>query len=120
MEEDKPYQCSRCGELRLYRSRPRRLSDRFLRSVLRLKPYRCHDCDEREWWFGTPPDAVRIARPFKVQYVDDTPGLSLGEQVRWRQRRRLLGVIAVVVFSALATGIMLGRCQHAPPPQIQE
>jgi hypothetical protein len=95
-------------------------SDRILRNVFRLKPYRCHDCDEREWWFGTPSPPTKVVRPFKVEYVDDTPGLSLGEQVRWRRRKRVLNVIALVVLSGLATGVMLGRCQHAPAPQVQE
>jgi hypothetical protein len=45
----KPFQCTDCGSLEGYRSRPRNVVEKYILPVLGLRPVRCSDCFRRSY-----------------------------------------------------------------------
>jgi hypothetical protein len=45
----KPFQCVDCGSVEGYRSRPRNVVEKYILSVLGLRPVRCSDCFRRSY-----------------------------------------------------------------------
>ena len=54
--------CPRCGSVRVYPSRLRNGFERFRQKVTDRQPYRCHECEWRDWreveFLSTTPEVT--------------------------------------------------------------
>jgi len=62
LSRSSPFTCPSCGSPRLARSHEKSLYDYLLRTLVRIKPYRCMSCDDRHYRYR-PSSASTSAVP---------------------------------------------------------